>query len=68
MAQWVGSRLGIARLLVTWVRFSVFHELSFPRFEKFLSFLAGTSIVLNADYITSAGTATLKFPIPAPVH
>ena len=37
-------------------------------FVKFLSFLAGTGIVLNADYITGANTATLKYPILVPVR
>ena len=39
-----------------------------PRFEKFLSFLTGTGIVLNADYITGTSTAILKFLTPVPVH
>ena len=34
----------------------------------FPSFLAHTGIMLNADYITGAGIATLKFLIPVPVH
>ena len=38
----------------------MFHEpFFFPRFEKFQSFLAGAGIMLNANYITGANTATL---------
>ena len=36
----------------------------FSLFRKISKFLAGTGVMLNTDYITSAGTATLKSPIP----
>ena len=49
-------------LNVSWFFFFFFFLFFLVLKKKF--FLAGTSIVLNADYITSAGTATLKFPIP----
>ena len=64
MAEWVGSRMissDVGLILDVSRTF-------FPRFEKFLSFLAGTGIMLNANYITGAVTATQKFPILVPVR